>query len=117
PEAPRYKLRNLTLQETNHRPAKANHARSDVDSLRSQRALVLGVRMVRHEIKDHVVLFAIHREIFSCVIDDCVCADRSDHLHIPRTANTGNLRAKRLRDLYSKCTNTTGGAIDQNLLA
>src|SRR5215213_3430012 len=72
--------------------------------------------MVRHEIKNHVVLFPVAGEIFLRVINDSVCADGPDHLHIPRTANAGNLGPKRLRDLYSKRTHTSGGAIDQDLL-
>src|SRR5215208_3325886 len=73
--------------------------------------------MVRHDIKNDVVLFPIAGEIFLRVIDDSVCAEGPDHFDIPRTANTGNLSAKRLRDLYSKGTHTAGGAIDQDLLA
>ena len=73
--------------------------------------------MVRHEIEDHVVLFPVAREIFSRVINDNVCADGLDQLDISRTANTGNLCAKRLRDLYSKRTHASGSAIDQDLLA
>src|SRR5215217_252887 len=73
--------------------------------------------MVRHQVKDNIVLFPLVGEVFARVINDNVCAERMDHLHIPRTAHTGYLGAKRLRDLYSKRTHASGGAIDQNLLA
>src|SRR5882724_9854244 len=73
--------------------------------------------MVRHEVEDHVVMLAIAGEILLRVIKTHVCADGSDHFHIPRTADPGNLSAKRLRDLYSERTHAAGGAINQDLLA
>src|SRR5258708_5783271 len=73
--------------------------------------------MVRHEVENYVVLFSIARKILSSVINDVICADGADHFHIPRTANAGNLSAKRFGDLYSERTHASGGAIDQDLLA
>src|SRR6266851_7348281 len=73
--------------------------------------------MVRHEVEDHVVMLAVAGEILSRVINDLVGADGPDHFHIPRTANAGNLSAKRLRDLDSERTHASGGAIYQDLLA
>src|SRR6266850_6026902 len=73
--------------------------------------------MVRHEVENYVVLFSTAGEILSGVINDVICAYGADHFHIPRTANAGNLSAKRFGDLYSERTHASGGAIDQDLLA
>src|SRR5678815_2070099 len=93
------------------------HACTDINSLRSQRTTVLGERMVRDKIEDHVVLFPVAGEIFSRVINNSVRADGPHQFHIPRTANTGNLSAQRLCDLCRKRADASGSAIDQNFLA
>src|SRR5712691_9274002 len=73
--------------------------------------------MVRHQVENYVVLLTAAGEILSRVINDVMCADGADHFHIPRTANTGNLSAKRFGDLYSEGTHASGGAVNQDLLA
>src|SRR5713101_3356180 len=55
-------------------------------------------------------------EILLGVINDMVCADGSDHVHIPRAAHTGHVRAERLGDLHSERTHASRRAVDQDLL-
>src|SRR6266487_3082539 len=72
--------------------------------------------MVANIIEDHVVTLVALGEILFCVIDDVVGANGSDQIEIPRAANRRYIRAERLGDLHGKCPNTSGRAVDQNLL-
>jgi hypothetical protein len=55
-------------------------------------------------------------EILFGVIDDVVCANRSDHVYIPRATHTGDVRAEGLGDLHGKRSNATRRTVDQDLL-
>src|SRR6266481_7590096 len=73
---------------------------------------MIGVRS-----KNQVVTLPTLREIFSSVINDMVCANRSRRVHIPRAAHGSDLRPERFGNLDRKCTHTTRRAIHQNLVA
>jgi hypothetical protein len=45
-----------------------------------------------------------------------VCADRSDHVHVPRAADAGHFRSERLGDLHGERTHASRRTIDQDLL-
>jgi hypothetical protein len=45
-----------------------------------------------------------------------VCADRSDHVHIPRAAHTGHVRAERFGDLHGERTHASRRTVDQDYL-
>ena len=72
--------------------------------------------MVANVIEDHVVLLVALGEILFRVIDDVIGANRSDKIDIPSAANRRDLRAKRFGDLHGECSNTSGRAVNENLL-
>src|SRR5437899_8243019 len=72
--------------------------------------------MVPHVVEDEVVAFLPLGEVLPGVVDDMVSADRSNHVHVPRTAHPGHLRAERLRDLHRERSEASGGTVDQDLL-
>src|SRR5207244_13286955 len=73
--------------------------------------------MVRHVVEDEVEAVPVTGEVFTCVIDDMVSADRADHLYVPRAAHAGHLGAERFADLHGGCTDAARSTIDQDLLA
>src|SRR6266567_1825919 len=73
--------------------------------------------MVRHVVEDEVEAVPVSGEVFTCVIDDTVSADRAGHLYIPRATHAGHLGAERFGDLHGECTDAAGGTIDQDLLS
>src|SRR5712671_1597655 len=72
--------------------------------------------MVGDVIEDHVVTLVALCEILFDVIDDVVGADGSDKVDIPCAANSRDFGAQRLGDLHGECSDTSGRAVDQNLL-
>src|SRR6267143_4430769 len=72
--------------------------------------------MVQDVVENDVVTFRTFSEILFRVIDDVIRAERSDKIDIPRTADTGHIRAKRLGDLHRECAYASRGAVDQDLL-
>src|SRR5918993_954568 len=73
--------------------------------------------MVTGDIEDQVVALIALGEVLFGVIDDVVCAERTDHLQFLRVVYTGHLRSVGFGDLYGEGTHTTAGAIDQHTLA
>src|SRR5208283_1822886 len=67
--------------------------------------------------KNQVVTLPALRKIFSRVINDMVCANRSRRFHIPRAAHRSDFSPERFCNLDGKCTHTARRAINQNLLA
>lgn len=57
-------------------------------------------------VKNQVLTSSTVGEILLGVIDDVVCADRSNQVRIPGTAHASNLRTERLGDLHSQRTHT-----------
>src|SRR3972149_721975 len=72
--------------------------------------------MVPCHVEYQVAPVPISDEILPGVIDDPVCADRSDHVHVPRAAHTRHVRPERLGDLHGKRTHTSRRTVDQDLL-
>ena len=52
----------------------------------------------------------------SLVVDDVVCAERPDHLHVPVAALAGHLGVEGPGDLHGEVSHTSRGSDDQNLL-
>src|SRR5450755_814233 len=73
--------------------------------------------MVGNEVYEYVVTLPTFREIFPGVINDLVCADGSDHVHIPRTAYPGHLCAERLGDLHSERAHASRRPVNQDVLS
>jgi len=72
--------------------------------------------MVRHVIEDKVVTLPTLGKVLLGIIDDLVCADRSDHVHVPRAADAGHVRAERLGDLHGERPHASRRTVDQDLL-
>src|ERR1700736_759882 len=72
--------------------------------------------MVRNIVENDVVTFRAFSEILFRVINDMVRAERSHKIDIPRTADTGHIRAERLGDLDRECSHSPRSAINQDLL-
>src|SRR5215204_3978332 len=56
------------------------------------------------------------REVILGVVDDVLCAQRSDHLHVPRAAHATHLGIEGLGDLYGEGPHASRGADDQDLV-
>src|SRR5215831_9624072 len=72
--------------------------------------------MVRHQVKNQVVTLPTFGEVLLGVINHAIRTDRSHHVHIPRTANAGNICAERLGDLHRKRTDTSRRTVNQDFL-
>ena len=72
--------------------------------------------MVSNAVENQVVALRTFGEILLGVIDDPICADGSDHVHISRAANAGHICAERLGDLDGERAHASRRAIDQDLL-
>src|SRR3990172_58331 len=60
--------------------------------------------MVPCHIEDQVIPPTLPGEVLPGVIDDPVCTDRSDHIHVPWATHPGHVRSERLGDLHGKRT-------------
>src|SRR5437773_12219825 len=72
--------------------------------------------MVANAVEKQIVTLPTLSEILLAVINDLICADGSDHLHIPRTAYAGHIRSEPLGDLHSERTHASRSAVNQDLL-
>src|SRR6266480_1822214 len=72
--------------------------------------------MVRNVVQNHVVTLVTFGEILFRVIDDMICAKRSDHVYNPRAAYAGHICAERLRDLHRERAYTSRRPVNQGLL-
>src|SRR5271157_1509862 len=72
--------------------------------------------MVPNAVENQVITLPTLGEILLGVINDVICADGSDHVHIPRTAYASNLCSERLGDLHSERTHASRRTVDQDLL-
>jgi hypothetical protein len=73
--------------------------------------------MVRYVVEDEVVARPTLGEIFLGVVDDVVCADRSDHVHVPCAADSGHFRSQRFGYLNRERPHASRRTIDQHLLS
>ena len=55
-------------------------------------------------------------EVLLGVVDDPVCADRSDHVQFRRAVHAGHVRSVRLGKLRGERTHSTSRTVDQDLL-
>src|SRR5229473_320947 len=72
--------------------------------------------MVPNAVEKEVVTLPTFGEILLRVINDPICADGSDHVHVPRTAYAGNLCAERSGDLHSERAHASRRTVNQDLL-
>jgi hypothetical protein len=77
--------------------------------------------MVPDEVENYVVTPPAIVEILLSkvrlrIIDDPVCADRSDHLQIPGATDVGDLGIERLRNLHGERAYASGRAVNQDSL-
>src|SRR5260370_19227545 len=72
--------------------------------------------MVPNAVEKEVVTLPTFGEILLGVINDPIRADGSNHVHIPRTAYAGHIRAERLGNLHSERTHTSRRTVNQDLL-
>src|SRR6185295_8724597 len=89
----------------------------DIDPVLAQRAPVVEDRMIGVGTEDQVVPLPVFGKIPLGVINDMVRANRSRRVHFPRAAHGGDFSPESLGDLDRECTHTSGGAVNQNLLA
>jgi hypothetical protein len=73
--------------------------------------------MVSRDIEDEIVTLATLGEVLLGVIDDLVCAERTDHVQFPRAVQAGHVRSERLGKLHGEATHTATRAIDQDPLS
>jgi hypothetical protein len=67
-------------------------------------------------LEDEIEALATLGEVLLGVVDDVVCAERSDHVHVPRAAHAGHLGAERLGDLHGERPYAARRADDQDLV-
>src|SRR5256885_7308364 len=72
--------------------------------------------MIRNIVENGIITFGTLSEILFGVIDDVICPERLHQIEIPRAANAGHIRDKRLRDLHCECSYASRRAVDQDLL-
>src|SRR6202011_2032871 len=53
------------------------------------------------------------REVLFRVIDDMVCPDRSDHVHVARTTDASHLCSERFGNLHREGSDASRGPVDQ----
>src|SRR5688572_25322053 len=73
--------------------------------------------MVPRNIEDEIVELAPLGEVLLVVIDDLVCADRSDHVQFLSAIHAGHFCSERLGELHSEGTHPTTRPIDQDPLS
>src|SRR5262249_6858409 len=66
--------------------------------------------------ENKVVTLFTFGEILLGVINNVICADGSDHLHISRTAYAGHICAEPLGNLHSERTHASRRTVNQDLL-
>jgi len=72
--------------------------------------------MVPNTVKKQVVTLLALGEILLRVINYVICANGSDHVHVPGAAYTCHLSAERLSDLHGERTHTPCRAVYQDPL-
>src|SRR5437660_8683926 len=72
--------------------------------------------MVPNAVENQIITLPTFGEILLGVINDVICADGPDRVHVPRTAYASNLCAKRFGDLHSERTHASGRTVNQDLL-
>ena len=86
------------------------------NAMQGERTSEVRERAVSHIVEDDVVAPPTFRKVLFSVINDMVCTDRSDHVHVFCAADPCNFCSERLGDLNSEGSHTARGTIDQDLL-
>jgi hypothetical protein len=73
--------------------------------------------MTSNVVEDEIVTLTALGEVLLGVVDHVVCADRSDHVHVPRAADAGYFGGERLRDLHCERPHPARRTSDQDLLS
>jgi hypothetical protein len=73
-------------------------------------------RLAPRQLEDEIVALPTLGEVLVGVVDDVVCADRSDHVHVPRAAHAGHFGAEGLGNLHGERPNPSRRADDQDLV-
>src|SRR6266498_2429029 len=72
--------------------------------------------MAPRRLEDEIVALPTLGEVLLRVVDEVVCADRSDHFNVPRAAHAGHLGAEGLGDLHGERPHASRRADDQDLV-
>src|ERR1700676_3431210 len=72
--------------------------------------------MISYGVENQVITLPAPGEILLGVVDDLICADRSNHVHVPCTAYASHICAERPGDLHSERTHASRRAVHQDLL-
>src|SRR5258707_13204783 len=89
----------------------------DIHSLRTQCTLVIENRMISVNSKNEVIPLPNFGEIFLGVINDMICTNREQHVHIPRAAHGSDFSPERFGNLHRKRPHTTTRTMNQHLLS
>lgn len=73
--------------------------------------------MVPGDVEDQVVALATVSEVVLSVVDNLVCAHRSDDIQFRRVVYTCHIRSVGFGEPYGDGATTSAGAIDQHPLA
>jgi len=71
-------------------------------------------RTIATSVENHVVAALTVSELVTGVVDDMICADRSDHLHFLSAADAGHLCSVRFRNLHGEGSHASGRTGDQD---
>src|SRR5205814_10299239 len=72
--------------------------------------------MVSNAVENQVITLPTLGEILLRVINDLICAERSDDVDIPRTADAGHICPERLGDLHSERAHASRRPVNQDFL-
>src|SRR5260370_11052112 len=73
--------------------------------------------MTRANVNDQIVPLSVLGVIFLGIVNDVVCAERTDHVQISRIGDGGDFGSERLGDLYRECPYSTARTVNQDLLS
>src|SRR5918997_5403903 len=68
------------------------------------------------QLEDEIVVLPTSGEVLLGVVDDVICAERSDQLYVPRAAHAGHLGVEGLGDLYGQGPYASRRTDDQDLV-
>src|ERR687893_3008252 len=68
------------------------------------------------QLEDEIVVLPTSGEVLLGVVDDVVCAERSDQLYVPRAAHAGHLSVEGLGDLHGEGPHASRRPDDQDLV-
>src|SRR5436309_10358483 len=72
--------------------------------------------MVWNIVENYIVTLIALGEVFFGVINDVICAERSNQIDIPRAAHAGHICTERFRDLHGERADASRRTVNQDLL-